>query len=230
MSNGKNGKGTRQNAELSENTDRQYAPQQPYTTLYVVRHGETEWNVRDILQGQKDSPLTERGIQQAKELTEDLADVRFDAVFSSDLLRARRTAEIFNTERKLAYKTSQLLRERNWGRYDGRKASIFRKEARQLIDKFWKLSLDEQWKFKYAPDIESWEEVFGRFMSFLREVAIAYPGKTILVVTHMDVLRTLLLHLGKRPESIDNMAYVIIKTDGTNIHLEEAVGLRLKDF
>jgi broad specificity phosphatase PhoE len=194
-------------------------------TLTIVRHGQTEWNLKDILQGQLDSPLTPTGIEQARSLAREFHNAHFDAIFTSDLLRARRTAEIAMVERELAITTSKLLRERNWGRYDGVQADRFREEARGLIEQFSQLSEEEQWSFKYYDDIESYEEIFGRFITFLREVAAAYPGKNILVISHLDVIRTLLIHLGKRPIHVDNMAYVVIKSDGVEITVERTKGI-----
>ena len=63
-------------------------------TLYLVRHGETEWNTQDILQGHLDSALTERGLAQARELVDRFRGVEFTAIFSSDVTRAQRTAQI----------------------------------------------------------------------------------------------------------------------------------------
>jgi alpha-ribazole phosphatase len=61
--------------------------QENYCIIYLVRHGETEWNVKKITQGQSESYLTEKGVEQAKETAEKLKDVKFDAIFSSDLNR-----------------------------------------------------------------------------------------------------------------------------------------------
>lgn len=196
-----------------------------YTTIYIVRHGQTEWNLQDILQGQLDSALTEQGLQQAKDLVERLEGVEFDAIFSSDLLRAQRTAETVALEKKLAVKTSELLRERNWGRYDGKKAQLFREECRELIEKFHKLSKEEQWKFKYFEEIESFAEIHTRFLTFLRETAVAYRGRNILIVSHLDVLGSLLISLGKAPRGIGNSAMVKILSDGINIVLDDTDGI-----
>ena len=198
-----------------------------FATIYLVRHGETVWNKKDILQGQLDSALTTLGKRQAEMLAKEFKGVDFSAVFSSDLSRARRTAEITAMERKLAVKTSQLLRERNWGRFDGKQASIYRNQAKEMLQKYEKLSEEEQWRFKAFPDIESNEEVFARFMAFLREVAVAYRGKTILVVSHLDVLRTLLIHLGCHPRDIDNMACIKLLSDGVNIVLDKTRGITM---
>ncbi|HSJ58317.1 MAG TPA: histidine phosphatase family protein, partial [Anaerolineae bacterium] len=181
-------------------------PKVEFTTLYVVRHGETEWNALDILQGHLNSPLTERGREQARLLGERFRHVDIDAVFSSDLVRAQRTAEIAFLERELAAVTSDLLRERNWGEWDGRPADMFREEARALIEEYQQLTREEQWGFKYSDHVESYEEIFGRFMAFLREVAIAYPGRSIVVISHLVVMETLLIHLGHRPTFIGNEA------------------------
>ena len=61
------------------------------TTIYIVRHGETKWNVKQLMQGHKDSPLTEKGIEQAEEIKKELKNIHFYRIFSSDLLRAKRT-------------------------------------------------------------------------------------------------------------------------------------------
>lgn len=91
--------------------------------MYIVRHGETEWNVRKLLQGQKDSNLTEKGKEEAERLAKKFKDTPFDAIFSSDLLRAKRTAEILAVEHNLAIQTNKLLRERHFGRLEGTKIS-----------------------------------------------------------------------------------------------------------
>lgn len=95
-------------------SERHITNKEKYCTFYIVRHGETLWNVKGLLQGIKDSALTPTGEKQARELAAELESVNFDVIFSSDLLRARRTAEIIALERKLAVKTSQLLRERQF--------------------------------------------------------------------------------------------------------------------
>ena len=65
-----------------------------HCTLYIVRHGETEWNKNHTIMGQLDSPLTPLGVKQVTTTAEALKHVHFDAIFSSDSPRAQRTAEI----------------------------------------------------------------------------------------------------------------------------------------
>jgi broad specificity phosphatase PhoE len=194
-------------------------------TLYLVRHGETEWNTQDILQGHLDSALTERGLAQARELVERFRDIEFTAIFSSDVTRAQRTAEIVALERKMAVGTSKLLRERNWGRYDGVAARRYREECKELIERYNQLSREQRWSFKFFEDIESFEEIFGRFLTFLREVAAAHAGHNVLCVTHLDVLGALLLKLDYAPIAIGNMAWVKLLSDGSVMQIDETGGI-----
>ncbi|MGZ8274123.1 MAG: histidine phosphatase family protein [Burkholderiaceae bacterium] len=196
--------------------------------VYLVRHGETEWNTQDILQGHLDSALTERGLAQASELVDRFRDVVFAAIFSSDVTRAQRTAGVIALERKMAVGTSKLLRERNWGRYDGVAAQRYREECKELIERYNALSREHRWSFKLFDDIESFEEIFGRFITFLREVAAANAGQNVLCVTHRDVLGALLIKLGYAPLSIANMAWVKLLSDGSLMQIEETGGIEFE--
>jgi broad specificity phosphatase PhoE len=146
-----------------------------FCTFYLIRHGETEFNVRGITQGHVDSPLTENGITQAKEAAKLLKDIHFDAIFSSDLLRAQKTAEIIRAERDLAIQTTHLLRERNFGAGDGKTGDALAEYTR--IRKT--LSDLDRMRFKADDDFESDEEIGIRLALYMREIAVAYPGKTV---------------------------------------------------
>ena len=130
-----------------------------FCTFYVVRHGETEANVSRILQGHNDFPLTEEGKRQASELAKKFININFDHVFASDLLRARRTAEIIVLEHKLLVITKKLLRERTFGRFEGKTYAQYDQELRQAILKFETLTEQEKFSFKFSQDIESDEEI-----------------------------------------------------------------------
>ena len=97
-------------------------------TLYLVRHGETEWNKTGIVMGQLDSPLTEAGLGQAKTTAQELKGVNFDAIFSSDLHRAHKTAEIIKLERELVINFKSIKGANLW--------KLGRKIGRRLQKKF----------------------------------------------------------------------------------------------
>ena len=83
--------------------------------IYLVRHGETDWNQAGLLQGQTDIALNAQGLEQAREAAERLKDVPFEIAFCSPLIRAKRTAEIIIGDRKITLTTDERLRELNFG-------------------------------------------------------------------------------------------------------------------
>ena len=200
-------------------------------TVYVVRHGETDWNIKGVIQGHTDIPLNSKGKTQAKNLSAKLKDVFFDAVFSSDLMRAKETAEIVALEKKIAVQATQLLRERNFGTLEGKSAVLLdqlRKDIAYLSD-------EEKYTYRLQADIENDEEVISRFITYIREIAIGYPNKNILMVTHGGMLRMLLLHLGifsyEKPEfgRIGNTAYIVLQCDGVDFFVKELVEITLPE-
>ena len=98
--------------------------------LYLIRHGETEWNVAGKIQGHEDSPLTKKGLDQARQAAQQFKDHHFAAVFSSDLIRAQRTAEIIAAEHQLTVQTTQFLREKAYGKFAGLKFPDFKKKLK----------------------------------------------------------------------------------------------------
>ncbi len=202
-----------------------------YCTFYIVRHGETVWNVQGRLQGHKNSPLTERGLKQATNVGKKLKNIDFDVVFSSDLLRTKRTAELIVLEKKMAINTTTLLRERSFGKFEGKNGTaVFRGELKKDLATFLKLSDEQKKKFKY-PTTESDEEVVSRYLTFLRETAVAYPGKKVLVVSHGGAMKALLIHLGfgtydeLTNKSVANTSYIELESDGVDFFIKDTVGI-----
>ncbi|MDP3940816.1 MAG: histidine phosphatase family protein [bacterium] len=199
-----------------------------YCTLYIARHGETQWNVEHRFQGQKDSPLTENGLRQATELGSKLKNVSFDAVFSSDLFRAMRTAEIAAIEHKLAVNTTALLREHSYGKVEGKLIEEARRELHVAFDEYERLSDEEKFRYKLVPEGESDEQIVARLITFIREASVSYPGKNILVVTHGGLMSAFLVHLGVGTQDnlrIANTGYFILKSDGVDFFIQEMHGV-----
>jgi len=201
------------------------------TTIYLVRHGQTKANAEEIVAGHFDSPLTSVGEQQAQSRKDSLKDVHFDAVFSSDLVRAKRTAEIIAADRQLAINTTHLIRERFFGNWEGKPISEFVEANKQLFDLQKKLSEDQRHQFKPYSEYESNNEIAGRMLIFLREVAATYITKTVLVVAHGAIMRSTLMRLGfaKTYElpagAIENTGYVVLESDGVDFFIKETVGI-----
>ncbi len=208
--------------------------EEKYCTIYILRHGETEHNVNEIIQGQADSPLTQKGESQAKGMAQELKDMHFDVVFSSDLGRANRTAEIIKLERELAVNTSKLIRERSFGVYEGRTAKDYYAENQAMLEKLQTLSEKDKHSFRLYPSQETNEEISSRMMTFLREIAAAYPGKTVLAVSHGSIMRALLVALGVASydqipgSAIENLGYIVLKSDGVDFFVSGLKRINIK--
>lgn len=200
-------------------------------SLYIVRHGETDWNKEGKLQGQVDIDLNKTGQRQARLLAKKFRVLHFDAIFSSDLLRAKQTAEILALEHKLAVDTTKVLRERNFGRLEGKVAKEAWQELKKELDTFNRLPHEQKKSFRFA-DEETDEELLERFITFLREVAVGYQGKTVLIVCHGGLMRPLLIHLGHGSYdnwpagTIENTGYIKLESDGVDFFVKETVGVR----
>ncbi len=197
-----------------------------YCTFYIIRHGETDWNSQGLLQGHSDIPLNSKGINQAKEMAVELKKIKFAVAFSSDLLRAKKTAEIIALEKKIILKTTKALRERHFGLFEGKKWQED-KQYQSLLKKYLNLSRKERLKTPIAEGVETDEEIINRVIPFLRELAVAYQGKKILIVTHGSLMRVLLNHLGLevQPSSIQNTAYFVLKSDGVEFKIVKTKGI-----
>lgn len=134
------------------------------TTLYLVRHGETVDNQRQIMQGQTQGKLNETGIRQAEELREKLAGEGIDVYVSSDLYRSIETCRIIMGEGANMITTS-LLRERDWGGFTGRYIP-------ELKDEVW------------PDDIETLDALKKRAQCFLNFIRESYPESKVLAVGH----------------------------------------------
>ena len=135
------------------------------TTLYLVRHGETVDNVNQIMQGQTQGELTENGVQQARQVSEDCKEKPLDAVLASDLKRAVDTARIIAEPHGLEVLTTPLLRERDWGDFTGRYIPDLKGEV-------------------WPDNVESLENLLSRAGEFITYVKTTFPGKQVLAVGH----------------------------------------------
>ena len=143
------------------------------TTIFLVRHGETVDNARQIMQGQTHGELNERGQEQARQVAQRMASEQIDVVVASDLHRAIQTAEIIAEPHGLPVRTTALLRERDWGSFTGR----FIPELKGEI---------------WPDDIESEADLLLRARSFLIYITTTYPGCRVVAVGHGIINKAIL--------------------------------------
>jgi len=164
-----------------------------YLTVHLVRHGQTDWNVETRLQGWTDIPLNETGIGQAAAAAAALAGRPITAVLSSDLSRARETAEAIATELGLEVEIEPALRERNYGAAEGRVDADLYREYGAGLDESW---ADPDFSFEGG---ESRRHVYGRVGTCLAELLGSPPGGEIVIVSHGGALRVALGFLQGAP-------------------------------
>jgi 2,3-bisphosphoglycerate-dependent phosphoglycerate mutase len=160
------------------------------TTLILVRHGETDWNRDGRWQGQADAPLNERGREQARALAEQLAGEPVDAVYSSDLSRARETAEIIAARLdREPVEVDPRLREVNVGGWSG--LTMAEIEARYPAEvALWRTG-DPAHAFAGG---ETYAAMGERVVDALAEIASRHPDDNVVVVLHGGSIRGALAH------------------------------------
>lgn len=156
------------------------------TRLIVVRHGETAWNVDTRIQGHLDIPLNATGLWQARQLGDALAGEAISAIYTSDLLRARRTAQAVADATGAALVDEPGLRERAFGSFQGRTFAEVEAEHPEQARRWRQRDPD------YAPQGgESLRVLRERVIDTTHRLAARHPGGLVLLVTHGGVLDVL---------------------------------------
>lgn len=160
--------------------------------IYVIRHGETDWNAQYKLQGRSDIPLNEKGRALAAETAEALKDVKFDVCFSSPLSRAHETAEIILGDRPVEIINDERLIEIGFGVCDG--MQVRDPQTREISVKNWDYFLKAPEKYETPENAESMLELCERVKGFVEELVARedLEDKTILIATHGAALRGIL--------------------------------------
>ena len=184
------------------------------TTIYFVRHGESEGNAAHVFTGRSDSPLTERGRAQAEALADALADVHFDRIVATPLSRSRDTAHAVARRRDMPVDVVPDLIEIDVGDRTGSRFD----EVRGLPE--WRDDVFVGW-----PNGETLDAVLERAVRAVREIAHQTPEGTVLVIGHGGVTRILVSHyLGLLPvlhrAAAHNTNVTVIETDGETGRVE----------
>ena len=200
--------------------------------VYLVRHGVTEWNTLGKIQGHTDIDLSPEGEQQALNLAKKFGHITFAAIYASDLLRARHTAEIMSQSFGLSVETTPKLRERNWGEWEGRNIEEIRQAHGKILDEFIENpSIYEPVRMPGIAIVETYSQALARVVPCLVEIAERHSGQNVLVVSHGGILRGLMQSFGHmdlpRP-AFKNGDYLLLESDGCSLNLVYRVDEHLK--
>lgn len=172
------------------------------TRFYVIRHGETDWNVEGLLQGHKDIPLNDNGREQARLAHKLISTIHFDHIACSPLGRCRETAEIAFAGRDLPTTYHDDLKERSFGPHEGRLRTDVVSDEHPL------------------PDMEGMEKLADlehRVHSCVQNLLEEHHGKTLCFVTHGGSISALINRLiGVRLRSPANAQLMALDYDATN--------------
>lgn len=182
-------------------------------TFYIVRHGQTNWNILGKTQGHGNSDLTPKGEEQAKELAESLCENHnIDYIFSSDLGRAVQTAEILGKSLNIEVNETPALREMGFGKWEGLLIDEIKNEYADVY-KTWR----NEPHLVNIPEGETLHVIKERVDNFISELNEKYDNKHILLVTHSVTVRVMLLSfLNSGMENIYR-----IKQDNTALNIVE---------
>jgi probable phosphoglycerate mutase len=202
-----------------------------FCTIYLVRHGQTEWNEKQITQGQSESNISRIGIEQAKITGEQFKHIEFSAIYSSDLSMAHKTAEIIKLNRNLVVKKSKSLRGRSYGSFEGKHVDIYKNTLKNKLEERETVSENEYASFKLSPFIETDEEIIVRVMEKLKKIATMHLNKNVLVVTHGGPIKNFLIKIGYIDRklfiegSFKHGGYMKLVSNGKNFFIEEMEGI-----
>jgi probable phosphoglycerate mutase len=155
----------------------------PITRLCLVRHGETEWNAEGRVQGQTDIPLSTVGLAQAQAAAEVLCRHDFSAIYSSDLMRVRQTAEPAARRLALPLQLDAALRERHYGIFERLLYTEVRNRYPEHYARFQRK--DPDYDFESGESLRTFNE---RSLNIVKTIAARHPGEQVLVFTHGGVL------------------------------------------
>lgn len=180
--------------------------------LYLMRHGQTDWNASQLVQGWKDTPLNQTGINQVHAAAKKLKNEKIEVIYSSDLKRSKKSADILSVAFDIPVHYTKRLREMNFGQAEGVKKTDLNVKFSYTYQAFNDLKNPERYDVSY-PNGETIGEVQQRFMKFLSKLSETTPPKKVLIVTHGMLVRIFTEMCLKKSIRLDNGSVLKITYD-----------------
>lgn len=179
--------------------------------LYLMRHGQTDWNAEGRVQGWNDTPVNKKGIEQAHFAGEALVNEEIETVYSSDLKRAKKTAEIVSAALDLPLHYTKRLREMDFGKATSVKKTDLAAKFPYIYAAFNDLNNLERYDIRY-PEGESIGEVQQRFMKFVTKL-LEDRRQKVLIVTHGMLVRIFAESCLKKTLRLENGSVLRVNFD-----------------
>ncbi|MCP4672592.1 MAG: histidine phosphatase family protein, partial [Desulfobacula sp.] len=162
--------------------------------IFLVRHGQTEWNLQNRLQGHKNSPLTIKGREQALKAKKALREYEIHRAYVSPLQRARETSNIILGDRQIKTIQKNNLKEMNLGPWEGKTREEIKKSHPDKYYQFW----NNPDKF-YLPQAETYQQLQNRVVMELNDIFLKGINKNTLVVSHWIAIKVSMAHYSSIP-------------------------------
>lgn len=159
------------------------------TVICLVRHGETDWNKQQRIQGRSNIPLNERGIEQVREAQEGIWKTKWDIIYTSPLQRAAETGHLLNESYTIPIQIKEEWIEKSFGDVEGKEYSY----------------VFSTYPDGVFPRAETDEAVIDRVLPLFDEIAHEHAGKNILIVTHGAIIHALLRHFNAYQETLEDV-------------------------
>ena len=161
--------------------------------IYVIRHGQTDYNVKNVYQGQRDIPLNNVGIKQAEEIANKFKDIKVDMILVSPLIRAKQTAEYISKVTGVPINIQECLIERSFGDMEGH-------PNREDCNIGMLLDYDKNYDIY---NVEPIQTLFKRVYSYMDEIIENFKSKNIVLVTHAGVAQAIECYFNGLPKDKD---------------------------
>lgn len=185
------------------------------TTLFIIRHGQTDWNIVGKIQGQIDIPLNDTGKEQAQRVASFLKkkNVSFSALYSSDLQRAYQTAQPISKAFSLTTTLTPFLREQHVGIWQGRTRQEMREQHGGHFD------------WERVPDGETKTEFLRRIVNHITLIAQNHINESVIIVTHAGAIKNFLVYGGYTINELPNTALITVKYHHTGEQQIELISI-----
>ncbi len=193
--------------------------------IYMIRHGQTDWNKKNLLQGRSDIPLNEEGRKMAEEAAYKLKDIDFYRIYSSPLVRAYETAEIIKGDRNIPIICDERIIEMSFGDYEG---TYYNKSHMDTDDGIYNFFFKPE--CYTAKNGEVIRDIKERTAAFMKEIISdeQLEGKSILVSAHGAAIAAMISYVKKRKDAdfwadgvTGNCAVTVLTADDKGIRVEE---------
>ncbi|WZL74941.1 histidine phosphatase family protein [Clostridiaceae bacterium 35-E11] len=182
------------------------------TKLFLIRHGETQWNLESRAQGSQNIQLSEKGIQQAKLLADRIKDYKIDCIYTSNLDRASQTAKLLGNNLNVDVITMNELREMSFGKWEGLTNAQIQENYKENYV-VWRSKPHEA----TIPDGENLIDVQKRALEAIGKILDSNKNKNIVIVSHGVTIKSIILGI----MDMDLSNFYKIRQDNTCINIIE---------